>query len=217
MPDKSVLNALDWGKVEAHYRSRVNVSRQLLRLLDDGKVTAFAELAIGSTDNTGNYSAAEHRSIRPGIARNPNWTGRVYKLAEQFRTLKSADNVRNLITGADINWLQIGVGSEMSCMVNPDVCWVCNVRTIWIHLAWTENPGKAEEQLRLYRASSSESEMAYMRWAEVYHPLLRETLIEVAEEGASRAKAAGVIPKGKLFLWADAIASYAFDGYHGKK
>ena len=196
----------------------MSVSNQLLRLLDDGKVTAFAELAIGSTENAGNYSAAEHRSIRPGIAENPNWRGRVYKLAERFKTLKNADNVRDLITAANINWLQIGVGSEMSCLVNPEVCWVCNVRTIWTHLAWTENPGKAEEQLRLYRASSSESEMAYMRWAEVYHPLLRATLIEVAEEGVNRAKAVGiVVPKGKLFLWADAIASYAYDGYYGKK
>jgi len=216
MPDKSVLNALDWGKVEGHFRHRVKVSKELLRLLDDRKITAFAELAIGMTENAGNYSAAEHPSLRPRIAENPNWRERVYSLGTQFRTLTDPDDVRSLITKANLNYLQIGVGSEMSCMVNPNISWVCNVRTIWTHLAWTENPGVAEKHLALYRESSSQSAMDYMSWAEVYHPLLRKTLPEVADEGAKRAKAVGIAPKGNLFLWADAIASYAYGKYHGE-
>jgi hypothetical protein len=56
-----------------------------------------------------------------------------------------------------------------------------------------------------------------MRWAEVFRPLLRGTLLEVADEGKKRARVQGIAPKGKLFLWADAIASYAYGTYHGEQ
>jgi hypothetical protein len=214
MPNQSALNLLDWNDVASHFRNRVKVSQELLRLHNDNKVRAFAELAIGGTDNAGNYSAAEHPIIRPRIAENLNWQGRVYALARQFRTLVTADEVPKLIADARLNYLQIGVGSEISCMVNPDVCWVCNVRTIWLHLAWTESPTEAEAELKLYREGASESEMAYIRWAEVFHPLLRGTLTEVAAEGRRRAETQGIVPRGSMFLWADAIASYAYGSYH---
>ena len=68
-------------------------------------------------------------------------------------------------------------------MVNPDMCWVCNVRTIWLHLAWNRGPGDAEELLKLFREGAADSEMAYMRWADEYHPKLQRTLIDVATEG----------------------------------
>jgi len=100
---------LDWNKVRGHFRNRVKVSRELLRLHDDRKIGAYAELA-----------------------------------------------------------------------------------------------------------GASESQMAYMRWAEIYHPLLRETLIDVAAEGKNRAKPLGIATRGKVFLWADAIASYAYGRYHGE-
>jgi hypothetical protein len=217
MPDKSALNLLNWGKVEAHFLNRVQVSAKLIRRHNNNQIRAFAELAIGSEEDTGNYSAAEHRTIRPGIAENPNWLGRVYTLAGQFKLLTDASVVPDLISRAKIKYLQIGVGSEMSCMVNPDICWVCNVRTIWLHLAWTKSPGKAEEELKQYREGASESDMAYMRWAEVYHPRIWETLVEVAAEGEDRVRTQEiVVPAGKRFLWADAIAAYAYDSYHGK-
>jgi len=217
MPNRSALDLLDWGEVASHFRNRVKVSQELLRLHGDKRVGAYAELAIGGTNKAGNYSAAEHPILMPRIAENLNWQGRVYNLASQFRKLTTADDVPNLITDAKLNYLQIGVGSEMSCMVNPDVCWVCNVRTIWLHLAWTKSPGEAETELNLYRDGASDSEMAYIRWAEVYRPLLCGTLIEVAADGRDRAKTQGIMPRVKLFLWADAIASFAYGRYHGEE
>jgi hypothetical protein len=216
MPDKSVLNSLDWNKVGRHFRNRVKVSGELVRLHDGRKISAFAELAIGSTHNAGNYSAAEHPILRARIGENLNWRGRVYDLATKFRALTSAKDVPDVITNAKLNCLQIGVGSEMSCMVNPDLCWVCNVRTIWFHLAWTKGAGKAEKELRLYREGASDAQMAYMRWADVYHPLLRDTLIAVAAEGETRAMPLGITASDNMFLWADAIASYAYGQYHGE-
>lgn len=195
----------------------MQVSRELLRRYNDNKVRDFAELAVGMEDDTGNYSAAEHR-LGPRIAAaNQNWQKQVFDLAGQFKELKDASVIPDLIVRANLRYLQISVGSEISCMVNPDVCWVCNVRTIWLHLAWTKGPGKAEQELALYRESASDSDMAYITWAAVYHPLIQQTLYEVATEGRNRAKAQGItVQNGRLFLWADAIAAYAYDSYHGK-
>ena len=110
MQDKSVLNPLDWNKVRGHFRNRVKVSRELLRLHDDRKIGAYAELAIGSTDNAGNYSAAEHPILRPRIGENLNWRGRVYNLATQFRAITNANDVPIFITKAKLNYLQIVSG-----------------------------------------------------------------------------------------------------------
>lgn len=216
MPDKSVLNSLKWNDIASHFRSRVKTSKELLLLHDDGKVRKFAELAIGITSATGNYSAAEHPVLKIGITtENVGWDEKVFRLANKFRTLSDAGQVPGLITDARLKYLQISVGSEISCMVNPTVCWVCNVRTIWLHLAWTDGPGKAEQLLELYRTGASDSDMAYIRWADVYHPRLRATLIEVAAEGRKLAKQESITPSDEVFLWADAIASYAYDRYHG--
>ncbi len=217
MPDQSVLSLLNWSEIAGHFRNRVMISQELLSLHDAGKVEAFATLAVGITgDGVGNYSAAEHPILKLGISENNKWKERVYRLAAGFRTLTEASQVPTLIADARIKYLQISVGSEMSCMVNPDVCWVCNVRTIWLHLAWSRSPGNAEELLKLFREGAADSEMAYMRWADEYHPKLRQTLIDVAVEGKNRANTQGIMPDGKLFLWADAIASYAYGRYHGE-
>jgi hypothetical protein len=215
MPDKSALNLLDWSKATAQFKKRSNTSQRLVSLHDAQNYGAYAELAIGITDNIGNYSAAEHPKLRFYISENLNWKRRVYDLAGEFRKLKNAEGVRALITRANLDSLRIGVGSEISCMINPDVCWVCNIRTIWLHLAWTKSPSKAEQELAVYRIKPSESEMDYSRWAEEYHPVLGGTLTEVGAEGGRRVKAEGItVPKGNLYLWADAIATYAYDSFH---
>jgi hypothetical protein len=217
MPNKSAMNLLDWEEVASHFRNRIKTSQGLLQLHDDKKTKAFAGLAIGDSNSTGNYSAAEHPVLMAGIAKNRNWEQRVYDLATSFRSLTNAGSVPSLIGAAQIGYLQISVGSELSCMVNPEICWVCNVRTIWTYIAWTRSPQDAEEQLKLYRSGSSDSEMAYINWAEPFHPLLGAALLEIAAEGRERASKGNLdVPPGYRFLWADAIASHAYGSYHGE-
>jgi hypothetical protein len=211
----SALDGLNWSDVARHFRNRVKVSGELLRLHDDKKVDAYAELAIGYANTDGNYSASEHPVLLSRITENRNWQSQVYELATRFRALTNACAVPGLINEANLNSLKISVGSEISCMVNPDVCWVCNVRTIWLHLAWTKSPEEAERALRLFREGASDSEMAYSNWADEFHPLLSRTLVEVGSEGRSRARAEW-IPREQQFLWADAVASYAYGAYHGE-
>ena len=214
MPDVSILNEVDWSEVKSHYQKRSKISEELRNLLNDGHVRKFAELAIGISDNAGNYSAAEHPKIKASIPRNLNWQGRICDLAKKFIPLKNASDVPQLIDRARLDYLKISVGSEMSCMINPQVCWVCNRRTIWTHLAWTRGTGEAEQLLEAFKIGDSDSEMAYSNWAVGFHPELGSSLAEVAKEGSKLSLEADVSPGPLVFLWADAIASRAFDDFH---
>ena len=209
----SIFTGLDWATIRAHYEHRVAVSNRLRKLYGSGVVHDFVWLALGIADDAGNYSSAEHH-LAPRILGNVNAERRIFDLAGKFLALKDAKSVPDLIQHASLNYLQIGVGSELSCMVNPDVCWVCNVRTIWTHIAWEHGTGKAEEALKLFRAGDADSEMAYTSWAEAYHPLLLDSLIDVAKDADTFCKKEGVSPGTVTFLWADAIAGFAYGKYH---
>jgi len=102
-------------------------------------------------------------------------------------------------------------------MVNPNVCWVANTRTIWTHLVikHADNVAKADEELSLYRQADTTSEMEYSSWSAI-HAELDVALTRVAEIGGSLARKAGVIQGDISYLWADAIASYLYGAYHGE-
>src|SRR5262245_49800455 len=112
----SPISNLDWEEVRAHYDVRFSVHEHLLELMDKGKRSQFVELLLGISDPDGNYSAAEH-GLGPSIlAQNTNAVNRVWDLAIQFRALKAPHEVPKLIRQAALEYLQIGVGSEASCM-----------------------------------------------------------------------------------------------------
>ena len=175
----------------------------------------FADLALGISDEAGNYSAVEHGLGPKVLSTNLNASQQVFKLASSFQSLKNARAVPELIRKANMKNLQIGVGSEISCLINPRVCWVANTRTIWTHLAikHADNIAKAEEELKLYREADPSSEMAYQMWSAI-HSELDVALTRIAELGAQRARAAGVAPGDVIYLWADAIAAYLYDVHH---
>jgi len=219
----AILDELDWAGVRQHYDERVNVSKSLKTLLTDHSVLQFANLALGIIDvdgndsPTGNYSAAEH-NLGPKILypqHNPNAEQRVFELAEKFSTLKDARTVPDLIAEAQLSYLKIGVGSEISCMVNPQVCWVANTRTIWTHLVikHNDNVRTADDHLKLYRESDVTSEMDYQMWAAI-HAELRVALTRIAEDGQVKARRKNVTPGRITYIWADAIASAFYGQYH---
>lgn len=108
--------------------------------------------------------------------------------------------------------MKIGVGSEASCMVNPNVCWVANTRTIWAHLVikHADNFTRANEELKLYRSADVSSEMAYQMWTAI-HRELAVSMMRLAEEGERFAHAARVVPGEIKYLWADAIANALYE------
>jgi hypothetical protein len=128
--------------------------------------------------------------------------------------IKTGHDVPPLIKSAALQYLRIGVGSEVSCMINPDVCWVANTRTIWTNLVikYGGDFAKAAEALKLYRESEVTSEMAYQMWTDL-HGELAATMRLIATDGAKLAKAAKVTPGAVAFLWADAIANQPYADY----
>jgi hypothetical protein len=205
----SALDTLDWHAVRRHYLERVQIHRALIDLRQKDNVLQFARLLRGITNPAGNYSAEEHGLGPQILAMNgPNAAKRVFDLAGKFISLNTARDVPRIIKDARLQYLQIGVGSEASCMVNPKVCWVVNTRTIWTHLVikHADDIGKAKEELRLYRGADARSEMAYQIWAEI-HRELAASMTRIAEEGEKLAKRAAVEPGTIKYLWADAIAN----------
>jgi len=96
-------------------------------------------------------------------------------------------------------------------MVNPHFCWVANVRTIWTHLLHKHDDdfNKADTELKLYRESEFDSEMAYHMWRAL-HAELAGTATRISEQGAKLARSADVEPGSIRYLWADAIANQLY-------
>ncbi|GLH80349.1 hypothetical protein SSBR45G_52580 [Bradyrhizobium sp. SSBR45G] len=211
----SALSQLDWRDVRNQYDSRVRIHRQLLRFYGNGDFDQFVYLLLGISDPTGNYSADEHKLGPKILTNNRNSIDQVVGIAKKFIELKNARKVPELIREAAIQYLKIGVGSEASCMLNPDVCWVANTRTIWTHLVikHADDLAKADEELRLYRSQDERSEMAYKIWAEI-HRELAASMTRIAEEGERLAKAASIKPGPVRYLWADAIANALYSSYY---
>ncbi|CAN94222.1 hypothetical protein predicted by Glimmer/Critica [Sorangium cellulosum So ce56] len=202
------LASLDWKLVRQHYDEREAAHRRLLALHKGGQKKQFFDLAVGISDKNGNYSAVEHSLGPKIIAHNTNPQQRVFELASNFLTVKSGLDVPSLIRAAALSYLQIGVGSELSCMMNPTVCWVANSRTIWAHLLikHNDNYSKADEELKLYRDSDASSEMAYRIWVDI-HKTLDTAMTRLATMGTQEAKAHGIKSGSFKYLWADAVAN----------
>lgn len=211
----SALDELDWNEVRSQYDNRVRTHQQLLRLYRSNNINQFVDLLLGISDPVGNYSADEHNLGPQIMAGNSNATDQVLALARNFITLTNARSVPELIKNAAIRYLKIGVGSEASCMVNPEICWVANTRTIWTHLVikHADDFAKADEELKLYRSQDDTSEMAYRIWAAI-HRELATSMTRIAEEGERLARAVSVRPGPIKYLWADAIANALYADYY---
>lgn len=210
------LENLDWRDVRRQYDLRIGVSGRLRGLHESADRQRFAKLAVGLDDADANYSATVGKSpLGPAILQdNLNACERIFGLAGKFIMLSSARSVPLLVRQAGIKYLSIAVGSEMSCMVNPGVCWVANRRTLWAHLAvkHADDLDKADAELDLYRDGEEASEMAYRKW-EAIHAELPVALTRIAEQGRNAAIAVGVEPGKETYIWADAIASQLYEAH----
>ena len=214
----SPFESLEWDKIVEQFLERQAVSKQLIGLLEDGSAEKFAELAVGLNDPTGNYSANQHGLGWPILEQNRNSQAQITNLAAQFRKLKSGYTVPTLIKSAQILFLGISVGSEISCMINPANCWVTNTRTTWAHLVieYNDNITKANEALMLYRTSDANSKMAYDIWADT-HARLETSMTGLYEMGQSKSMAAEIDMSSAKYLWADAISNNLYDRHHADK
>ncbi|MBS1002256.1 hypothetical protein JK169_14855 [Acetobacter persici] len=215
MSVNSVLDVIIWNDALEHYKARMRVHRRLLALHESRKTSAFAKLLLGISDNQGNYSARDHGLGPRILSENLNAEMSLFRVSEKFLTLENAYNVPKIIREANLKYFRIGVGSETSCMINPQVCWISNTRSIWTHLVFKHggNFSRANEELELYRNEDETSEMAYRKWAAI-HRDMKDTLAEILNQGSLRAKSALIEPGKVKYLWADAIANALYAYHH---
>lgn len=100
-------------------------------------------------------------------------------------------------------------------MLNPSVCWVANVRTIWSHLVIKHGGDldRANEELGLYRDHDEDSEMAYQKWAAI-HRELGASMSVLNGIGTTCAVEQDVAPGKIAFIWADAVANALYAQQH---
>lgn len=100
-------------------------------------------------------------------------------------------------------------------MMNPERCWVTNVRTIWAHLVikHADDFERAGEELTLYREADADSEMEYAMWTAL-HGELAGTMTRIAREGETLARRRRVVPGSIRYLWPDAIANEMYTAYY---
>ena len=215
MSGKSVLDVLKWDGALEHYESRMRIHRRLRRLYRTGQTIPFAKLLVGISDDQGNYSARDHGLGPLILSQNPDAERRLFDVAEKFQAVRNANEVPDIIRGAGLKYFRIGVGSEASCMLNPQICWIANTRSIWTHLVFKHKGdfGRANEELKLYRDEDETSEMAYRKWVAI-HRAMNGNLTEIIEQGSLLAKKASVEPGKVKYLWADAIANALYAYHH---
>jgi hypothetical protein len=202
------LAALDWDRVHVCFDIRVAASESLLDALDGADAVAFARMALAMDgDPSPNYSADDHKLGPKVFASNREPARRLKALANQFVALTAGRTIPDLVRAADLTFCKVGVASEMSCLVNPARLWVCNARTLWTSLLVKHGVvSTANEELKLYRESNSESEMYWPVWKDL-HKGLERVQRRLIEESAAHT----IRPEDADFLWADAICNVAYE------
>lgn len=202
---------IDLYEVRRSYKARGKISKKLRSLLTSRHNSEYVELAVGASNDYGNFSAAEH-GLGPRILES-NTVDSIVNLALQLSAKGlTAEIAAEKIYIANLSYLKIGVGSEMACMLQPNNLWVGNVRTIWCHLV-VKHKGDwelANAELGLYRNDDISSEMHYKAWKEIYVSM-ESRLNWIYKRSLVWAEEQDVKPGKKKYLWVDAICSHLYD------
>lgn len=201
-----MLHNLDFNLIKEHYDTREETHFQLLELFNSRNINDYLELALGISNDSGNYSAAEYNL---GIeVLNNNSQNSVFRLAQDIFSCDKITHLPKIIHERNLSYIKISVGTEMGAMLRPNEIWVGNKRTILSHLIikhdW--NVQIAIEELELYRDNDRDSEMDYRVWRDIYLSLgasLEELILRANIESTNQGVEIGTLK----FLWADAIAS----------
>jgi hypothetical protein len=209
----TALSRINIEMVCDHYAMRLATSQKLRNLFKKGDVNGYAKLALGVSENTGNYSAAEHK-LGPRVLSNTT-NQAVFDLATKLNHCTTPSGILDAIYKAKLPYLKISVGSEMAMMLQPQKFWVANVRSVWAHLLVKHkfSYARANEELHLYRDENRNSEMDYQIWKGIYSNMEGD-LARLGELGNKEAKNKGKSPGETPFLWYDAIANELYAQEH---
>ena len=201
-----MLHKLNFDNIKEHYSVREQTHYELIKYFTTRDVNNYLNLALGITDNSGNYSASEY-NLGPEILAN-NTQNSIFVLAEQLYNCEKITHVPKIIHDRNLLYLKISVGSEIGTMLRPNEIWVGNKRTVFTHLIIKHNwnIAIANEELELYTDNDRNSEMNYQIWRDIYLSLdksLERLILDANQESNIQNVSPGVLK----YLWADAIAS----------
>lgn len=210
----NLLSSIKMRDVRRNYLDRRAVGEELRNFLVSGPAIKFAELALGLSNPTGNYSAAEH-ALGPKILSHRSPTA-IKILAQTIVGCNTATSMLDEIYQANIPWLKVGVGSEMAMLLKPKEFWVANTRTVWAHLLLKHkfSLSKANEELQLYRSGDQNSEMTYKIWRAIYLEL-GSSVVGLTARGNIEAARQSVTPGKRQNLWFDSIANALYQEHGG--
>lgn len=207
-----LFDKLDWDGIVNHYHTRLHIHETLVSFFKNDDLIKFSDLLVGVSDIHGNYSARDH-DLGPRILNeNSNSRNRLYEVSDQFLRLDNAKTVPNIIRNAGIKYFQISVGSEASCMLNPTVGWITNVRTVWAHLVLKHkgSVSEANAELELYWDGEEDSMMAYNKWRAI-HQEMKNNLNEINRISMEYLESDKSQTESINYLWSDAISSALYD------
>jgi len=212
----SQIHELNMPAVLEHYLDRERVHKKIRHFFDKELVSEYVQLALGISDQTGNYSAHEH-GWGPRILADSDEI-EVFECARAIEHCPDSHHLPETIYRQGITGLKIGVGTEMALMLKPSEYWVGNVRTIWSHLLLKHSGfvESANEELLLYRDNERDSEMEYKLWRDVYLSL-EHSMQELTDIALKAASKQSVTPGQLRFLWADAVADELFNQFAAKR
>ena len=201
------LHEINWGLVDEIYLNRLEAQWAMVDALPEGASMAFAQLALGMVDPHTNHCADAHELGPKILAENAGAAQRIWALAQHFEALKEGGEVPAIIEAAQISHLGVGIGSELACMINPQVNWVARPRSIWAHfLIELGGIHQAGGAVAAYRDTDLESVGYWPRWRTVHREMgpNMQRILEVSLKPAQRAKL------DAPFLWVDAICDATY-------
>jgi len=219
---KNIISKLDFTEIFDHYNVRIDVHRKinddLQELIDieNGEKTRFefkrkqfVNYILGLVDIDAGYTANSVKRLGCGgpaiLSENPQAYKQVYELEKYLKTTSPLD-IPNKIKGIRISYLGLGIGSEMACLLRPNICWVTNRRTYWIKLLFDrENISYANEMTK------SQSEIALKVW-HIDHPIVGAKLKDLVGEVDP-----ALLPSNLdqyFYLFADCIATSLYDYFY---
>jgi hypothetical protein len=136
------------------------------------------------------------------MAENPDAAKLIMSLARKLASLKSGSELSEAVNRAAITNLGIAVGSELGCLMNPEICWITNRRTVWVYYLLRN---------RSYKSANEATTLSAEHGWSAFHDDIQQVLLSLANAGSQLARAANVEPGKLVYLWGDAVANEMYE------
>ena len=211
------IEQLNIETLKEHFEIRVQLHKDLQNMLEPKNVkqdyTDFLNLALGISDRYGNFSANEHGLGELILAHNTNES--IIKLVGKLRLAEDPKQIPDFIYDANLPYLKISVGSEIALMLQPNLFWVANIRTLWTDFLVSQNYNlkNTNEQLKLYRqATREDSALEYKYWRSEYTKMTNK-IGALVDEAYPISHSLQIDTNKYKYIWFDCLANAMYENF----